>query len=322
MRQPLKLRRVVVVGIVLATIISTFYLRVSIYRNANSSLAFLDNIQNVNGSNTLTKGNKKHQVFSPLRRIAGCHNEVYAKHSISIWTLVINGDGTKHMSDSALKLGRTIRRHTTIAADLMMMELDSKQLSKVIRAEILEAGWKICTVPKIFTDESGDNKHVLRYTKMSMWNMTAFQTAVYIDADAMVVGSIDGLLSINLTREDKTFSIAAVRDLAQYPALDMMNTGVFVIHPNQHEFQKHLKAIHSDPKWADNHKTRWADNSYLPAVYKNEWYVLPAEYNTFAEFFNTPTWDKVTYNLRIIHFPGPNKPWDCPERLRKLCDIW
>eukprot|EP01083_Nonionella_stella_P144145 449484_1 len=102
-------------------------------------------------------------------------------------------------------------------------------------------------------------------------------------------------------------------------ALDMMNTGVFVIHPNEHEFQKHLKTLHSDPKWADNHKTRWADNSYLPAVYKNEWYVLPAEYNTFAEFFNTPTWDKVTYNLRIIHFPGPNKPWDCPERLRKLC---
>eukprot|EP01083_Nonionella_stella_P086815 241366_1 len=327
MKRSSQLRRVVFVGILIATIILTFYNRVSNYRNENSSLPFLDNTQNANvdkqnQSKFLTNANKQDPgtVLSPLRRITACQNEVYAAHSISIWTLVINGDGATHMSVSALKLGRTIRRHTTIAADLMLMELDSKPLSRTVKTEFLDAGWKICTVPKVLEHEEGCYKDV--YTKMNLWSMTAFQTVVYIDADAMVVGNIDSLLSINLTREDQTFSIAAVRDLFQYPALDTMNTGVIVIHPNEHEFQKHLKTLHSDPKWANETQSPLADNSYLPAVYKNEWYVLPADYNTFAAFFNTPIWDEVKDTVRIIHFPGVNKPWNCTENMRELCDIW
>ena len=150
------------------------------------------------------------------------------------------------------------------------------------------------------------------FAKLRLWQLTEYEKAVFIDADALVLRNCDKLFGY------PEFCAApnVYESLADFHRL---NSGVFTAVPDETTFSHMLERL-------DQPEVFWrrTDQTFLESYFP-DWHGLPVFYNMLQYvWFNLPdlwSWEEI----HILHFQY-EKPWqndhDKTERLRPLIDLW
>lgn len=259
-------------------------------------------------------------------RLSQCKNEVYydSRKTKSIWTfLVVDKKNDLNYAQSAIKLIKSIKMNTNDfdSYEFFILELSEKPLR--VRFNLETSGWKICTVDRIPPRDELKTYPKFRdqFTKLVLWNMTQFKTVNYFDSDTFVIGNIDILLNMgNHLNEVK--KIGVTRDIRDGRWQQTFNMGVFVIQPNQREFERLIKL---KDEFNFKYEDKMAEQGFLNEVYKspNDWYDIGFEYNAnlaaYTDYWSV--WKKYEKDIRVIHFTM-TKPWNCWFSYQKICDLW
>lgn len=150
------------------------------------------------------------------------------------------------------------------------------------------------------------------FCKLRLWQMTEYETCVFIDADAVVLRNIDRLFAYP--------EFAAAPNV--YESLEdfkRLNSGVFVAKPSEETFGRMMAQLDApDAFW------RRTDQTFLETFFP-DWHGLPVYMNMLQYvWFNLPElWD--WKQIGVLHFQY-EKPWerDHPkaDRLKPLIDLW
>ncbi|TWG96867.1 alpha-N-acetylglucosamine transferase [Mesorhizobium sp. J18] len=150
------------------------------------------------------------------------------------------------------------------------------------------------------------------FAKLRLWQLTEYETVIFIDADALVLRNIDRLFAY------PEFSAApnVYETLADFHRL---NSGVFVAKPSEETFARMLAKLDApDAYW------RRTDQTFLQAFFP-DWHGLPVFFNMLQYvWFNLPElWD--WKSISVVHYQY-EKPWekDHPkaDRLGPLIELW
>ena len=143
-----------------------------------------------------------------------------------------------------------------------------------------------------------DSRFETVYTKLRLWQLIRYDKLLYIDSDAIVLGSLKEAL------DRSTFAAA--------PALtppDTFSAGVLVLEPDEDVFRDMI----SEPSMGRNYGL--ADQDFLNGYFSN-WYDGPSEHRLSFVFnvnrllyFVPPAWNRLRADMRILHLAGPRKPW-------------
>jgi alpha-N-acetylglucosamine transferase len=206
----------------------------------------------------------------------------------------------------AVVLGESIRRsgwkHDTLV-------LVAPEVSPAAR-ERLAATWNrvipVEHVPNPFPPNPKRTRFQTTFTKLRIWEQTGYRRLVYLDADTLVVGSIDELL------ERPRFAAAPCMWLPDY-----FNAGVLVIEPSAEVFADMLSRLGTFPIYDES------DQGFLN-VYFREWFTadaswrLPAKFN-LSQFtwMYAPSWTWTFPDLRVLHYTK-QKPWQYRSRIGRL----
>ncbi len=259
-----------------------------------------------------------------------CQNADFSpQHKRAVWTMLT--DDPNYVL-SALKLGHSLRKHTPDPFDMVAMELATKPLNSTALACLRAVGWQRCVVDRIIPlDEVAIQRYIPRFkdqfTKLHLWDMTMYETLVYLDSDTLTLRSISHLLHRNLGSKR-----IAVSPQTWYGRAECFNMGVFVIHPDKNEYQR-LLTLQQDP--SIKFDTQWAEQGFLNVVYKNEWSDLGFANNALAwvSWQDHAYWSQNYAHVNIIHYAGM-KPWLCfPDAFIQwliypsayyipLCQLW
>eukprot|EP00277_Geminigera_cryophila_P010898 CAMPEP_0179455574 /NCGR_PEP_ID=MMETSP0799-20121207/39504_1 /TAXON_ID=46947 /ORGANISM="Geminigera cryophila, Strain CCMP2564" /LENGTH=234 /DNA_ID=CAMNT_0021254721 /DNA_START=29 /DNA_END=736 /DNA_ORIENTATION=+ len=141
------------------------------------------------------------------------------------------------------------------------------------------------------------------YTKLNLWRLTHYSKIAYIDADCLVVQSMEDLF-------ERDTDFAAAPDT--FPP-DRFNAGVLLLRPSLEVFEDMMLQIATTPSYDAG------DTGFLNAYFPN-WYTsgpeqrLPFGYNALRTMHwmtkkNPGYWQAVA-PIRCIHFCSFPKPWD------------
>lgn len=150
------------------------------------------------------------------------------------------------------------------------------------------------------------------FQKLRLWELDRFERVVFLDADTVVVRSIDKLFGY------PEFSGApnVYETLADFHRL---NSGVFVAAPSRTRFETLLEALDAPGAF-----WRRTDQTFLETVFA-DWHGLPYTFNTLQYvYFNLPdlwSWPQI----KVVHYQY-EKPWQesHPKAalLKPLIDLW
>lgn len=260
-----------------------------------------------------------------------CRNtDFMSVHTKAVWTMLTDDP---HYVLSALKLGHSLRAHTTDTRfDMVAMELTTKPLDSAAWDCLREMGWQRCVVERISPlDDTAirmyEPRFLDQFTKLHLWDMTMYDTLLYLDSDTLTLRSISHLLHHNLGNK----SIAAAAQ-TWHGVFFGFNMGVFVIHPSKHEYER-LLSIQQDP--SVQFDAHWAEQGLLNVVYKDKWDDLGFTNNALAwmSWQSKAYWLQQYPSINIIHYVGL-KPWTCvpdtfervfltrPADYTPVCQVW
>ena len=260
-----------------------------------------------------------------------CQNADFSPHhNKAVWTMLTDDP---HYVLSALKLGHSIRTHTTeLKFDMVAMELATKPLGSAAWGCLHAVGWQRCVVDRISPlDEDATRRYIARFedqfTKLHLWDMTMYETLVYLDSDTLTLRSISHLLHHKLGTKR-----IAVSAQTWYGRVEGFNMGVFVIHPDTNEYHR-LLTLQQDPDIKFD--TKWAEQGFLNVVYKDEWGDLGFTNNAlvWVSWQDHAYWTRNYAHINIIHYVGM-KPWIClPDAFMQwlishsayytpICKVW
>ena len=145
------------------------------------------------------------------------------------------------------------------------------------------------------------------YTKLRVWELTQYDQVIYLDADTLVLGSLEPLL------ERSCFAAAPCAS-----APDLFNTAVMVVQPCAETFAEMVSLIHTLPSYDGG------DQGFLNSYFA-DWFTgsaearLPYPFNTARVccFYN-PSWTRFRDDMRVLHYFGPGKPWSFKSRIAQL----
>eukprot|EP01083_Nonionella_stella_P289637 985668_1 len=230
-----------------------------------------------------------------FEKLEDCQSEVYVYNPITIITLV---NSSPNYIEGAVKLAKTIHRHTTINVDLIAFEVRQNRIPNQYRSDITHAGWQICTVERLAArGEPRESRFMDTYTKLRIFNLIHYKTAIFLDSDTIVVGNLDQLLMFELP---EPYLIAAVRAPEWWYGF---NTGVFLIHPKTDEFTKISDKLEN----LEGHQ-ELSDQTLLNQVYTRDngkWFYLQAGYNMLTkQYMADHDWENWLPNMYVVHFAG------------------
>jgi len=153
---------------------------------------------------------------------------------------------------------------------------------------------------------------LMNFCKLRAWELEAYETIVFLDADTLVIQNIDKLFYYP--------EFSAAPNL--YETLDdfnRLNSGVFVAKPNKETFENMLRNLDKPDKY-----WKRTDQTFLQHFWK-DWHGLPIYYNMLQYVYsNLPqlwNWEQI----KVIHYQY-EKPWqkDHPKKelLKPLIKIW
>ncbi len=147
-------------------------------------------------------------------------------------------------------------------------------------------------------DKMGFGTYETVYTKLHLWNQTDFDRLIYLDADTIVLGSLDELL------EGPDFAATPC-----FTAPDLFNAGMMVLKPSHERFEDLMEKRAVLPSYDGS------DQGFLNAYFP-EWYKgdssrrLPMKFNVprLLRVYR-PAWNRLTEDMRVLHYVGRQKPW-------------
>ncbi|MDP3523214.1 MAG: glycosyltransferase [Hoeflea sp.] len=150
------------------------------------------------------------------------------------------------------------------------------------------------------------------FCKLRLWQLTEYETCVFIDADALVLRNIDRLFAY------PEFS-AAPNVYESIEDFKRLNSGVFVARPSAETFAAMLERLDQpDIFW------RRTDQTFLETFFP-DWHGLPVYMNMLQYvWFNLPElWD--WKQIGVLHYQY-EKPWEAnhpkADRLEPLIALW
>lgn len=242
-------------------------------------------------------------------------------------TLVSNSDYAK----GALALVRSLRLSGT-GADIVV--LHAEDVDKQMLAPLTELGAIAQPARQLPLSEAFVARHLKNvvhgrnpftkgrkpafhtpldnFRKLRAWQLTAYRSFIFIDADALVLRNIDKLFSY------PEFS-AAPNVYESLGDFHRLNSGVFVARPSEATFAAMISML-------DRPKSYWprTDQTFLQQFFP-DWHGLPVFMNMLQYvWFNLPQlWD--WRSIGILHYQY-EKPWEMPhpreEQLRVLIELW
>jgi hypothetical protein len=141
----------------------------------------------------------------------------------------------------------------------------------------------------------------LNWNKLRLWQLTGFSRVLYLDADVMVLRSLDAALA-----EPLDGGFRGTPDWGKWtrPGSHKMNGGVFLLAPSEDTFER-LVALSRQPS---RYRSQEAEQGVLNAFFGRRRCTLPHTYNvqkTLAVFH--PRFFDLA-STRVLHFVG-EKPW-------------
>uniref|UniRef100_A0A0D9W768 Hexosyltransferase n=1 Tax=Leersia perrieri TaxID=77586 RepID=A0A0D9W768_9ORYZ len=205
-------------------------------------------------------------------------------------------------------LGKSIR-DTGTRRDLVVLVSDgvSDYSRKLLQAD----GWIVQHITLLANPNQVRPKRFWGvYTKLKIFNMTSYRKVVYLDADTVVVKSIDDLFKCGKFCGNLKHS-------------ERMNSGVMVVEPSETVFRDMMHQIDSLPSYTGGDQgflnSYYADfaNSHVyepdkPSTPEPETQRLSTLYNADVGLYMLANkWMVDEKELRVIHYTlGPLKPWD------------
>ncbi|KAJ2452663.1 glycogenin glucosyltransferase [Coemansia sp. RSA 2424] len=229
----------------------------------------------------------------------------------------------------ALALAASLRA-TGTRHEIICLVADG-QLSRPALERLGPAFDRIVSVPILDTNDTNNLALLGRpdlgstVTKVGVWALTEYERVAFLDADTLVLGSIDSLLCLDPSAELLPGEVAVGRDyrpnggmlneglLAAAPDLgwpDCFNSGVFVAKPSASTHTRLLALLASQGSFDGG------DQGLLNA-YFDDWSRadhtrrLPFAYNTTSTSFYTyaPAFAHFADSIKVVHFIGAQKPW-------------
>ncbi|MEM5495523.1 glycosyltransferase [Hoeflea sp. AS16] len=253
-------------------------------------------------------------------------NRPAASHRAYV-TLVTNAD----YAMGALALARSVQL-TGTEADMVVLHTGGVEASALI--PLSDLGCRLIRTELLDTSDAFNERHARgklhadapftkgrkpafhspldNFCKLRLWQLTDYQSCVFIDADALVLRNIDKLFDY------PEFSAApnvyeTLRDFHR------MNSGVFVARPSLETFAAMLVMLDQpDAFW------RRTDQTFLETFFP-DWHGLPVFMNMLQYvWFNLPElWD--WKQIGVLHYQY-EKPWEeghpRSADLRPLIDLW
>jgi len=203
----------------------------------------------------------------------------------------------------ALVLAQSIRKVGTQRRLVIMI---SDNLSDLIRRTLETSFDEVVVVSEL---NSNDKEHLrllsrpelgVTFTKINCWLLEKYTKCVFLDADIVVLQSIDDLF------EREEFSAAPD---AGWP--DCFNSDVFVYQPSKETFRKLAQYASQQDASFDG-----GDQGLLNGFFSN-WRSadisrhLPFTYNVTSNAFYSyvPAVTQFRNDVRVVHFAGAVKPW-------------
>ena len=155
-----------------------------------------------------------------------------------------------------------------------------------------------------------------QFTKLRIFELIEYDRVLYLDADCLVVGSLEPLLSIS-----SYFPIAAVLDLRDGRVGNTFNAGMMSVHPSLKMFEKIFSRIND----TDSYQHDEAEQGLLNAMYNHQVLLLPRQFNLMVDFFYLDnlrgTWDSVYETASILHYTL-RKPFDYSGENDSVLQLW
>ncbi|MEM5474577.1 glycosyltransferase [Hoeflea sp. AS60] len=253
-------------------------------------------------------------------------NKPAASHRAYV-TLVTNAD----YAMGALALARSIELSGT-KADIVVLHTGS--VTDEALAPLADLGCRLIRTELLDTSDAFNERHARgklhanapftkgrkpafhspldNFCKLWLWQLTEYQSCVFIDADALVLRNIDKLFDY------PEFS-AAPNVYETLKDFHRLNSGVFVARPSTETFAAMLEML-------DRPDTFWrrTDQTFLETFFP-DWHGLPVTMNMLQYvWFNLPDlWD--WKQIGVLHYQY-EKPWEAnhpkADQLRPLIDLW
>lgn len=212
----------------------------------------------------------------------------------------------------ALVLGQSLRQtgwgHETVVLVTPNIGAEDRERLNRIWQRVVEVQPIANPIP---AEKHGMHTFTTTYTKLRIWEQTDYDKLIYLDADAIVLGSLEELI----TRP----RFAAAHCMS---ALDLFNSAVMVVEPSQETFNDMMTKVGTLPSYDGGDQGFL--NSYFP-----DWFEgppesrLPARYNVPRIFYYyEPSWKRLFDDMRVLHFNGTFKPWMTKRRLMRKLYKW
>ncbi len=242
-------------------------------------------------------------------------------------TLVSNPDYVT----GAVALLRSLRI-TETAADIVVLHTPGVEEADLDRLRIFEPRFAACD--RLPTSHSFYERHergrlhsaapftkggkpvfhtpLDNFVKLRLWQLTDYESAVFIDADAIVLKSCDKLFAY-------PEFCAAPNVYESLSDFHRMNSGVFTARPSEETFRSMMERLDQpDVFW------RRTDQTFLEMFFP-DWHGLPVYYNMLQYvWFNLPDlWNWP--DIHILHYQY-EKPWQAGHakagKLAPLINLW
>lgn len=242
-------------------------------------------------------------------------------------TLVTNAD----YAMGAIALVRSLRR-TETAADIVVLHTGGVATQDLLPLMALEC--RLVDTDLLPLSDAFNERHQRRnihaqapftkgrkpafhspldnFCKLRLWQLTDYESCIFIDADALVLKNIDRFFAY------PEFSAApnVYESLADFHRL---NSGVFVARPSDETYLHMLRDL-------DAPEAFWprTDQTFLQTFFP-DWHGLPVTMNMLQYvWFNLPglwNWPSIS----VLHYQY-EKPWETDhpkaDRLKPLIDLW
>lgn len=150
------------------------------------------------------------------------------------------------------------------------------------------------------------------FAKLRLWELTEYDSVVFIDADAIMLKNSDALF-------DYPEFCAAPNVYETLSDFHRLNSGVFTARPSKNTYARMIEKLDTP-----NAFWRRTDQTFLEDFFA-DWHGLPIFYNMLQYvWFNLPElWDWSA--IHILHYQY-EKPWQKnhakSEKLKPLIDLW
>ena len=179
-------------------------------------------------------------------------------------------------------------------------------------------GWEMVPVSPILAPHGDVSNHYTSagvYTKLHIWNQTAYEAVLYLDLDTLPLSSIYPIFE-ELPRME---TVGMVQDTLG--ANKGFNAGVMLIRPSVSEFNKLVDNID-----VIQHTLDGAEQNYINVYFGSRIHELPSIWNVLNNdrTKHPEAWRAIEDRIVILHFVA--KPWSPVQCLQDgvvdMCLVW